>query len=188
MSNSHGGYIRTQCFVRQNGQNRRFSKKVALRKAPLRCLREMKKSSERNIRRRTRTSHPAVPFRATRKHHHAESAEDYTELIADLIEENGEARVVAIAERLGISHVTAIKTIQRLERDGYIITTPYKPVTLTQKGKETAAFCKRRHQTLRAFLISLGVPEQTARIDAEGIEHHVSPITLERIELFLRKQ
>jgi DtxR family manganese transport transcriptional regulator len=38
---------------------------------------------------------------------------------------------------------------------------------------------RERHQTVEAFLRSLGVSAETARIDAEGIEHHVSAETLE---------
>ncbi len=136
---------------------------------------------------RLRSRHPAIPFRATRKHHSAEAAEDYTELIADLIEELGEARISTIAERLGVSHVTAIRTIQRLERDGYVLTRPYRPVTLTNKGKETAHYCKRRHELMQRFLKCMGVPPDIAQIDAEGMEHHVSPITLECIEDFLAR-
>ena len=137
---------------------------------------------------RKKSRHLAIPFRATRKHHSAEAAEDYTELIADLIEEVGEARVSMLAERLEVSHVTAIKTIQRLERDGYVLTQPYKPISLTNKGKETAHYCKRRHELMQRFLKSMGVPSEVARIDAEGMEHHVSPITLECIEDFLARQ
>jgi DtxR family manganese transport transcriptional regulator len=42
--------------------------------------------------------------------------EDYVELIADLLASTGEARPTDIARRLGVSHVTAVKTISRLKR------------------------------------------------------------------------
>jgi len=42
--------------------------------------------------------------------------EDYVELIADLLEGEGEARPTDIARRLGVSHATAIKAIARLKR------------------------------------------------------------------------
>ena len=44
--------------------------------------------------------------------------EDYTELIADLIAANGEARTTDIARRMGVAHPTASKTIARLKREG----------------------------------------------------------------------
>lgn len=118
-------------------------------------------------------------FRATRKQHSSEAAEDYTELIADLIEDKGEARVVDIAGHLGISHVTALRTIARLQRDGFVKTSPRKPVTLTAKGGRLAAKAKERHELLVKFLIAMGVPPQVAEVDAEGAEHHISDTTLE---------
>ena len=126
-------------------------------------------------------------FRATRKHHSNEAAEDYTELVADLIAEKGEARLVEIAKRLGISHVTAIRTIQRLVRDGYLTTAPHQPIELTAKGKRMAGVAKRRHNILLEFLMALGVPESIAEVDVEGIEHHISPETLRVFSQHLKK-
>jgi DtxR family transcriptional regulator, manganese transport regulator len=128
----------------------------------------------------------SLPFIATRKHHHQETAEDYTEMIADMIKETGEARTCMLAKKLGVSHVTAVKTLKRLQRDGYIMTTPYKPIELTEKGREMASFSKWRHQTLMKFLIAVGVPKNIAAIDVEGMEHHVSPQTLEAFQKHLK--
>ena len=114
----------------------------------------------------------------TRREHANEVAEDYVEAIADLIEENGEARVVDLAKRLGVTHVTVIRTIARLQRAGYATSQPYRAIFLTSSGRKLAARCKSRHDTVVAFLRSLGVSERVAEMDAEGIEHHVSPETL----------
>ena len=46
--------------------------------------------------------------------------EDYVELIADLLASTGEARPTDIARRLGVSHVTAVKTISRLKQSGEV--------------------------------------------------------------------
>ena len=126
------------------------------------------------------------PFKATREHHLLEAAQDYTELVADLIEEKGEARVVEIAKRRGITHVTAIKTIKRLVRDGYLITSSHQPIELTRKGKRTAAISKSRHALLLQFLIAIGVPENIAQVDVEGIEHHISSRTLKAMREHLK--
>ncbi len=123
------------------------------------------------------------PFIATRGHHLLETAEDYTELIADLIEKEGEARTCEIASELGVSHVTVIRTLRRLQKEDYVLTAPHKPVLLTKRGKRLAAHAKKRHQILMKFLLKLGVPEDVAAIDVEGMEHHISPQTL---EAFLR--
>ena len=127
----------------------------------------------------------STPFRAARRQHHLEAAEDYTELIADLISSKGEARTCDIAQQLGISHVTALRTIQRLQREKFVETSQHRPVALTAKGKRTARLCKQRHKLLVDFFVSIGVPREVAEIDVEGVEHHISPVTLKAIEVFL---
>lgn len=122
------------------------------------------------------------PFIATRQHHLKEAAEDYTELIADLIESDGEARTCEVARHLGVSHVTALRTVRRLQKEGYVETSNQRPISLTPKGKKLASYSKRRHKILLDFLLSLGIPDEIAAIDVEGMEHHVSPETLQAIE------
>ena len=114
----------------------------------------------------------------TRREHANETSEDYAEAIADLIAETGEARVVDLAKRLGVTHVTVNRTVVRLQKAGLVTSQPYRAIFLTDKGRDLAAKCKSRHQTVVAFLRSLGIPERVAEMDAEGIEHHVSPDTL----------
>ena len=106
-------------------------------------------------------------------------AEDYVEIIADLLERDGEARHADIARRLGVSHTTAAKTVARLQRDGLVRTKPYRAVFLTEAGEALAQRVKARHETVLAFLLSIGVPRDAAEADAEGIEHYVSEATLE---------
>lgn len=114
----------------------------------------------------------------TREQHAHETAEDYVELIAELIASSGEARVIDVARRLRVTHVTVGRTIQRLQRDGYVTAQPYRSIFLTDAGRELAAASRRRHEIVFDFLKSIGVPEAVAQSDAEGIEHHVSPETL----------
>ena len=71
----------------------------------------------------------------TRDDHATEIAEDYCEAIAELADDAGDCRVVDLAAGFGVSHVTVVRTIKRLERDGYVSTAPYKPVRLTPKGR-----------------------------------------------------
>lgn len=61
-----------------------------------------------------------------REAHQTETAEDYVELIADLIEAKGEARVVDLSERFGISHATVNKVIMRLKKEGLVNAQPYR--------------------------------------------------------------
>jgi DtxR family transcriptional regulator, manganese transport regulator len=129
----------------------------------------------------------AARFQKVRDAHQTELAEDYVELIADLIEENGEARVVDLAQRLGVSSATVNNTISRLQRDGLVTSKPYRSIFLTGQGQEMAAASRDRHQTVRDFLIALGVNADVAEADAEGIEHHVSDATLSAFRAYLHR-
>lgn len=114
----------------------------------------------------------------TRRDHAQELAQDYVELIADLIEQRGEARVVDVARRLGVTHVTVNRTIHRLQRDGLVAAEPYRAIFLTATGQRLARESRERHDLVVRFLVALGVPPEVAEADAEGIEHHVSRQTL----------
>ena len=100
------------------------------------------------------------------------------ELVAALIAETGEARVIDVARRLGVTHVTVGRTIQRLQRAGLVTSQPYRSIFLTDTGRALAEKARHRHQTVVDFLKSIGVPDAVAESDAEGIEHHVSKQTL----------
>ena len=123
-------------------------------------------------------------FFQIRNARNTEIAEDYTEMIADLINENGEARVVDLAKIFGVTSPTVNSVIRRLVRDGFVVSKPYRAIFLTEKGKTLAKNCKKRHETVYNFLISIGVGKENAKIDAEGIEHHVSSETLNISEKF----
>jgi DtxR family manganese transport transcriptional regulator len=131
---------------------------------------------------------PDNRFQRTRQDHSRERAEDYVELIDSLIRDSGEARAVELAARLGISHVTVARTVQRLQREGYVTTQPYRAIFLTDKGAELAKQARERHQLVHTFLLALGVPESVAESDAEGIEHHVSDETLKAMRSFLGRK
>jgi DtxR family transcriptional regulator, manganese transport regulator len=124
----------------------------------------------------------AAGFSRLRRAHQSETAEDYVELIADLIDSRGEARVVELAERFGVAHATVNKTVARLQREGLVSSRPYRSIFLTDSGREMAEMARRRHRIVVDFLKAIGVDAETAEIDAEGIEHHVSAETLAAFE------
>ena len=124
----------------------------------------------------------AEGFAIVRQAHESEIAEDYVELIADLIETHGAARPVDIAERLGVKPPTVTKNISRLRTAGLVRRERYRAIFLTEEGQALAEACRRRHRIVVAFLLSLGIDEETAERDAEGIEHHVSDETLAAFE------
>lgn len=111
--------------------------------------------------------------------------EDYTEMIEDLLREHGEARVTDIARRMGVTHPTAAKAVARLKREGLAVSRPYRGVFLTDAGTAMAERVRARHRTVVDLLKAIGVPEEAAEMDAEGIEHHVSETTLAAFEAYL---
>ena len=129
-----------------------------------------------------------MSFKKVRNAHKTENTEDYLELIADLLNKNGEARIVDIADQLGIAQATANKTIKRLQLQGYVNKEPYRSIFLTLKGQKIASHSKKRHKIVYDFLINLGVDYQTASADSEGIEHHVSQKTLSKMEKYNKKR
>ena len=129
---------------------------------------------------------PAESFHRSRRDRAGEITQDYVEAIADLSATVGEARVTDLARRLGVTHVTVNRTLARLRSAGYVNTKPYRAIFLTTAGHKLAVECKQRHETVVAFLLSLGIPRKIAELDAEGIEHHVSPETLAALERRLK--
>lgn len=133
-------------------------------------------------------STPASAAHQRTRHDHAtETAEDYVEAVAEIIAENGTCRLKDLAAKFAVSHVTANRIVGRLVNKQLLKTLPYRPILLTETGKLLAEKCRRRHQVVFQFLLSIGVDEQTAAIDAEGIEHHVSEKTLARFQKIINE-
>jgi DtxR family manganese transport transcriptional regulator len=143
--------------------------------------------AKKNVRNPRNAALQAESFRTTRAQHASETAQDYVEAIADLVDATGEARVVDLAARLGVSHATVIQTVKRLQRDGLATSEPYRSIFLTDEGKKMALEARHRHQVVVAVLKKLGVSEKAAEADAEGLEHHVSKETLKAFERFLNQ-
>ncbi len=133
------------------------------------------------------TATEAERFEQTRSARATAILEDYTELIADLLACHGEARTTDIARRLGVAHPTATKAIARLKREGLATSRPYRGVFLTDAGQAMAERTKARHRLVVAVLLAIGVPEEAAERDAEGIEHYVSETTIAAFERFLAR-
>ncbi len=129
----------------------------------------------------SRAAERAAAFRKTRDAHQTEVAEDYVELIADLIADTGEARLTDLARHMGVSQPTAAKIVQRLQREALVQSRPYRSLFLTEAGAAMAEDSRRRHRIVFDFLRAIGVEETTAEADSEGIEHHVSEPTLEAL-------
>ena len=130
----------------------------------------------------------ARQYETVRNAHETELIEDYVELIGDLIRHRGEARAADIANRMAVSQATVSKMIRRLNDQGLVTNKPYRSLFLTEEGEKMAKVSRARHDVVLHFLRALGVADSTARIDAEGMEHHVSDETLSIMQRFTEQQ
>lgn len=111
----------------------------------------------------------------------SQSAEDYLERIHELIEAKGYARVVDIASSLKVRQASVTTMVQKLGRAGFVKYEKYRGLILTEEGREVARKIQSRHATLSRFFSLFGLDVETQRADIEGIEHHLSPATLEML-------
>lgn len=109
------------------------------------------------------------------------SMEDYIELIYQLIESKGYARVSDIAESLEVHPSSVTKMVQKLDKDEYLNNEKYRGFVLTQKGKKIGERLVFRHELLEEFLEIIGVDNENIYDDVEGIEHHLSWNSIDRI-------
>ncbi len=110
------------------------------------------------------------------------AVEDYLERILELMDSKGYARVVDIASSLGISQASVTNMVQRLDAEGLLKYEKYRGLILTNAGEELARSIAYRHQLLTDFLKLLGLQEDVIYHDVEGMEHHISPPTLQALE------
>lgn len=109
----------------------------------------------------------------------SQSAEDYLERIHELIQEKGYARVVDIASSLDVKQASVTSMVQKLDELGFLKYEKYRGLVLTQKGEEIARKIQNRHETLSRFFSLFGLSAETQQQDIEGIEHHLSPATVD---------
>jgi Mn-dependent DtxR family transcriptional regulator len=109
----------------------------------------------------------------------SQSAEDYLERIHELIEKKGYARVVDIASSLKVKQASVTSMVQKLAEAGYLEYEKYRGLVLTDKGRDVARKIQNRHATLSRFFSLFGLDAETQRQDIEGIEHHLSPATVD---------
>jgi Mn-dependent DtxR family transcriptional regulator len=112
--------------------------------------------------------------------------EDYLEVIYELIQHKGYATTVDISDYLNVSSPSVTKMLQRLSESGHVNYEKYRGITLTDAGVTVAKNMHHRHGILAEFLMMIGVDADTANRDAEGIEHHLHPKTLEKLEEFVK--
>ena len=120
--------------------------------------------------------------RARGQKHETPRAEDYLETVYHLLEDKGYANAVDISSKLEVKPPTVSSMVGKLASRGYILHEPYRGMRLTESGEKIARSVIRRHEIISEFLSMIGVEGSVAYEDTEGIEHHVQPTTIYRIQ------
>lgn len=104
-----------------------------------------------------------------------EEVDEYLEAVFDIAEKSGLAKTSEIAKRLNVKPASVTEVLQRLAENGYLDYTPYKGVSLTEKGYEHARRIKRKHRILERFLHDvLGIDRESVHDQACKMEHTLS--------------
>ena len=115
------------------------------------------------------------------------SLEDYLEAIFNLSGGAETARSKEIARVLGVSKASVTGALRVLKRKGLVNYKPYDTVTLTEKGKATAAEIARKHEILKSFFINvLGVKAEVGQQAACKAEHALGPEISTRLLSFIK--
>ena len=117
---------------------------------------------------------------------HTDRMEDYLEVIYELIKKKGYATQTDISESLNVSLPSVTKMLRRLDESKYLEYEKYRGINLTEEGIKVAENIHEKHGLLFEFFKLIGVDEDIANIDAEGIEHHLHPQTLKKLREFIR--
>jgi Mn-dependent DtxR family transcriptional regulator len=112
--------------------------------------------------------------------------EDYLEVIYELVIQKGYATTVDISDYLNVSSPSVTRMMKKLHETGFLRYEKYRGMSLTDKGIEVAKAIHKRHGILAEFFKMIGVQDDIANEDAEGIEHHLHSETLKRLEDFVR--
>ncbi len=113
-------------------------------------------------------------------------SEDYLEAIYSLSRKKGYAKVMELAESLGVKPASVSEMLDKLSKEGYVIYKKRMHVTLTDKGVEAARKVREKRDILIKFLTAIGVPEEIAESDACALEHVLHPQTLRQLRNFVR--
>jgi Mn-dependent DtxR family transcriptional regulator len=124
---------------------------------------------------------------SVKKQDRTERMEDYLEVIYELVQQKGYATTVDISSYLNVSSPSVTKMMQKLDETGYLNYEKYRGIKLTNEGIRIARNIRNRHGLLAEFFMIIGVDEETANNDAEGIEHHLHPETMKKLEEFINE-
>jgi Mn-dependent DtxR family transcriptional regulator len=120
----------------------------------------------------------ASAMAGARSGEHTPRIEDYLETVYHLIREKGYATTSDVSAKLKVKPPTASIMISKLAAKGYLQHERYRVMLLTDEGEKVAKSVIRRHEVIAELLAMIGVDEDIAYEDTEGIEHHVQAATI----------
>jgi DtxR family Mn-dependent transcriptional regulator len=116
----------------------------------------------------------------------SESVEMYLKTVAELGGEHGPVSIGRVADRLGISPVSASEMMKRLGDRGYIRHLPYKGVELTGEGRQLANSVIRRQRLWECFLVDqLDIDWAQSYDLACSLEHATAPQVTQALSNYL---
>ena len=114
------------------------------------------------------------------------AVQDYLREIYKLEEEGHRAATSRVAEAMAVSAASASAMLKRLAALGLVEHTAYRGVVLTDAGRRVALEITRHHRLLEQYLAeTLGVPLEQVHAEADRLEHALSELVEERIDLAL---
>jgi DtxR family Mn-dependent transcriptional regulator len=118
-----------------------------------------------------------------------ESTEMYLKTVVELANGAGEpVPISALADRLGVSTVSATEMVHRLQDQQLLAHTPYKGVSLTEKGQHWATALIRAHHMWECFLVEkLKMPWEKAHDYACQLEHATETAVTEALAAYLNQ-
>lgn len=88
---------------------------------------------------------------------------------------------------LNIKPPSVSEMVGRLEKEGYVMTKPYKGVKLSELGLSYTLDVIKRHRLIELFLIEvLNYTWEEVHVEAEVLEHRVSKLFVERLDELLK--
>jgi Mn-dependent DtxR family transcriptional regulator len=107
--------------------------------------------------------------------------EDYLETIYELVQHKGYAPLADVAEYLNVRPPSVTTMVRRLDQSRLLNYERYRGIQLTEEGMDIAKIIHDRHSVLSEFLKLIGVSEGIANKDAESMEHHLHPQTMQKL-------
>lgn len=111
--------------------------------------------------------------------------EDYLEIISELVELKGYATTLDISRYMNVSAPSVTKMLKRLDENELLEYEKYHGINLTTKGSQVAEGIRQKHGILLEFFGILGIGDETANQDIEGMEHHLNAKTIKQLRKFI---